>query len=62
MLLYTRPFICDQYMVEQMSVKMEGTWDSDVNMWQCLVGNFNIFGNFCLTKRTTIDNGFMINL
>lgn len=41
---------------------MDGTWDNDVNMWQCLVGNFNLFGNFCLTKRTTIDNGFMINL
>jgi len=51
MLLYIRSFICDQYMDEQMSKKMVGTYDNDVIMWQCLVGNFNLFGNFCLTKR-----------
>jgi hypothetical protein len=40
---------------------MEAARDADVNTWQCLVGNFNIFGNFCLRKWTTIDGGFMIN-
>jgi hypothetical protein len=50
MLLHKQSIICDEYMVEQMSGKMEAARDADVNTWQCLVGNFNIFGNFCLRK------------
>jgi hypothetical protein len=49
-------------MDKQMSGKMEAARDSNVNMWQCLVGNFNISGNFCLRKRTTIVDGFTIDL